>query len=113
VIKKIEAIIRPEALMPLQQALVAAGVPGMSASEVRGLGRQGSQVHLHSGPGLRLDFLRKVRVEIVLDDHQEPEVLRLIEAVNRTGRIGDGKVFTGSMETALRIRTAERGLLAI
>ncbi|MEY4297187.1 MAG: hypothetical protein RLZZ423_366 [Cyanobacteriota bacterium] len=99
--------------MPLQQALVAAGVPGMSASEVRGLGRQGSQVHLHSGPGLRLDFLRKVRVEIVLDDHQEPEVLRLIEAVNRTGRIGDGKVFTGSMETALRIRTAERGLLAI
>jgi nitrogen regulatory protein P-II 1 len=111
--KKIEAIIRPEALMPLQQALVAAGVPGMSASDVRGLGRQGSQVHLHSGPGLRLDFLRKVRVEIVLDDHQEPEVLRLIEAVNRTGRIGDGKVFTRSMETALRIRTAERGLLAI
>ncbi|MFM7653442.1 MAG: P-II family nitrogen regulator, partial [Vulcanococcus sp.] len=85
--KKIEAIIRPEALRPLQRALVAAGVPGMSASEVRGLGRQGSQVHLHTGNGLRLDFLRKVRVEIVLDDHQEAEVLRLIEEVNRTGRI--------------------------
>ena len=111
--KKIEAIIRPEALQPLQQALVAAGVPGMSASEVRGLGRQGSQVQLHTGNGLRLDFLRKVRVEIVLDDHQEAEVLRLIEQVSRTGRIGDGKVFTRSLDTALRIRTAERGLLAI
>ena len=111
--KKIEAIIRPEALRPLQQALVAAGVPGMSASEVRGLGRQGSQVHLHTGNGLRLDFLRKVRVEIVLDDHQEVEVLRLIQQVNCTGRIGDGKVFTRSLDTALRIRTAERGLLAI
>ena len=111
--KKIEAIIRPEALRPLQKALVAAGVPGMSASEVRGLGRQGSQVQLHTGNGLRLDFLRKVRVEIVLDDHQEDEVLRLIEQVNRTGRIGDGKVFTRSLDTALRIRTAERGLLAI
>ena len=95
------------------QVAVAAGVPGMSASEVRGLGRQGSQVHLHTGNGLRLDFLRKVRVEIVLDDHQEAEVLRLIQEVNRTGRIGDGKVFTGSLDTALRIRTAERGLLAI
>ena len=111
--KTIEAIIRPEALLPLQQALVAAGVPGMSASDVRGLGRQGTQVQLHSGPGLRLDFLRKVRVEIVLDNHQENEVLRLIEQVNRTGRIGDGKVFTRTLETALRIRTSEKGLLAI
>ena len=111
--KKIEAIIRPEALRPLQQALVQLGVPGMSASDVRGLGRQGSQVQLHSGPGLRLDFLRKVRVEIVLEERQEQEVLALIERINRTGRIGDGKVFTGSLDTALRIRTAERGLLAI
>jgi len=110
---KIEAIIRPEALLPLQQALLAAGVPGMSISQVRGLGRQGSQVHLHSGNGLRLDFLRKVRVEIVVDAHQQAEVLRLIEAVNRTGRIGDGKVFVRRLETALRIRTAERGVLAI
>jgi nitrogen regulatory protein P-II 1 len=110
---KIEAIIRPEALLPLQQALLAAGVPGMSASDVRGLGRQGSQVQLHTGNGLRLDFLRKVRVEIVVDAHQEAEVLRLIEEVNRTGRIGDGKVFVRSLDTALRIRTAERGLLAI
>jgi nitrogen regulatory protein P-II 1 len=110
---KIEAIIRPEALLPLQQALLAAGVPGMSASDVRGLGRQGSQVQLHTGNGLRLDFLRKVRVEIVVDAHQEAEVLRLIEQVNRTGRIGDGKVFVRSLDTALRIRTAERGLLAI
>lgn len=110
---KIEAIIRPEALLPLQQALLAAGVPGMSASDVRGLGRQGSQVQLHTGNGLRLDFLRKVRVEIVVDSHQEAEVLRLIEEVNRTGRIGDGKVFVRSLDTALRIRTAERGLLAI
>ena len=110
---KIEAIIRPEALRPLQQALLKAGVPGMSTSEVRGLGRQGSQVQLHSGNGLRLDFLRKVRVEIVVDAHQQAEVLRLIEAVNRTGRIGDAKVFVRSLDTALRIRTAERGLLAI
>jgi nitrogen regulatory protein P-II 1 len=80
---------------------------------VRGLGRQGSQVQLHTGNGLRLDFLRKVRVEIVVDAHQEAEVLRLIEEVNRTGRIGDGKVFVRSLDTALRIRTAERGLLAI
>jgi nitrogen regulatory protein P-II 1 len=85
----------------------------MSASEVRGLGRQGTQVQLHTGNGLRLDFLRKVRVEIVVDTHQQTEVLRLIEQVNRTGRIGDGKVFTRSLDTALRIRTAERGLLAI
>ena len=110
---KIEAIIRPEALLPLQQALLAAGVPGMSASDVRGLGRQGSQEQLHTGNGLRLDFLRKVRVEIVVDAQQEAEVLRLIEEVNRTGRIGDGKVFVRSLDTALRIRTAERGLLAI
>jgi len=105
---KIEAIIRPEALLPLQQALLAAGVPGMSASDVRGLGRQGSQVQLHTGNGLRLDFLRKVRVEIVVDAHQEAEVLRLIEEVNRTGRIGDGKVFVIPIESALRIRTGER-----
>ncbi|MBU6353748.1 MAG: P-II family nitrogen regulator [Vulcanococcus sp.] len=111
--KKIEAIIRPEALRPLQQALVQIGVPGMSASDVRGLGRQGSQVQLHSGGGLRLDFLRKVRVEIVLEERQEAEVLGLIERINRTGRIGDGKVFTGPLDTAHRIRTAEQGLLAI
>ena len=111
--KKIEAIIRPEALKPLQQALLNLGVPGMSASDVRGLGRQGSQVQLHTGNGVRLDFLRKVRVEIVLEDQQEAAVLAQIEQVNRTGRIGDGKVFTGSLETAHRIRTAERGLLAI
>jgi nitrogen regulatory protein PII len=85
----------------------------MSASDVRGLGRQGSQVHLHTGNGLRLDFLRKVRVEIVVDAHQEQQVLELIATVNRTGRIGDGKVFTRALDTALRIRTAERGLLAI
>ncbi|MFM7435425.1 MAG: P-II family nitrogen regulator [Vulcanococcus sp.] len=111
--KKIEAIIRPEALRPLQQALVQIGVPGMSASDVRGLGRQGSQVQLHSGGGLRLDFLRKVRVEIVLEERQEAEVLGLIERINRTGRIGDGKVFTRPLDTAHRIRTAEQGLLAI
>ena len=111
--KKIEAIIRPEALRPLQQALLNLGIPGMSASDVRGLGRQGSQVQLHSGNGVRLDFLRKVRVEIVLEDQQEAEVLAQIERVNRTGRIGDGKVFTGRLDTAHRIRTAEQGLLAI
>ena len=93
--KKIEAIIRPEALRPLQKALVAAGVPGMSASEVRGLGRQGSQVHLHTGNGLRLDFLRKVRVEIVLDDYQEAEVLRLIEQVNVDENLTQKKHGTG------------------
>ncbi len=77
--KKIEAIIRPEALLPLQQALVAAGLPGMSASDVRGLGRQDTQV----------------------------------QCAMRTGRIGDGKVFTRTLDTALRIRTAEKGLMAI
>ena len=87
--KKIEAIIRPEALQPLQQP------------------------QLHTGPGLRLDVLRKVRVEIVVEDQQEAGALALIEQANRTGRIGDGKVFTRSLDTALRIHTAERGLLAL
>ena len=111
--KKIEAIIRPFKLDEVKVALVNAGVTGMTISEVRGFGRQKGQTELYRGSEYTIEFLQKIKVEIVVEDSQVDLVVDKIMSVARTGEIGDGKIFVTPVEIVLRIRTSEKDFEAL
>ena len=111
--KKVEAIIRPFKLEDVKLALVNAGIVGMTVSEVRGFGRQKGHTELYRGAEYIVDFLPKVKIEVVLDDDQVDAAIEAIVDAARTEKIGDGKIFVSPIEQALRIRTGETGVDAI
>jgi nitrogen regulatory protein P-II 1 len=112
-LKKIEAIIRPFKLDEVKIALVNAGVVGMTVSEVRGFGRQKGQTERYRGSEYTVEFLQKLKIEIVVEDNQVDMVVDKIIAAARTGEIGDGKIFVYLVDEVVRIRTGERNLEAV
>lgn len=111
--KKIEAIIKPFKLDDVKDALHDTGVSGITVSEVKGFGRQKGHTELYRGAEYVVDFIPKVKIEVVVEDDQVDRVIEAIEAAARTGRIGDGKIFVLPVEQAVRIRTGDRGQDAI
>ena len=111
--KKIEAIIKPFKLDDVKEAVSQAGVQGMTVTEVKGFGRTGGKKEVYRGSAYVVDFVPKVKIEIVVPDELVAEVLAAIETSAKTGRIGDGKIFVTPVEDAVRIRTGERGNDAI
>jgi nitrogen regulatory protein P-II 1 len=111
--KKIEAIIRPFKLDEVKIALVNAGIIGMTVSEVRGFGRQKGQTERYRGSEYTVEFLQKLKVEIVIEDAQVDMVIDKIIAAARTGEIGDGKIFVSPVEQVVRIRTGEKNTDAV
>ncbi|PYN30229.1 MAG: P-II family nitrogen regulator [Candidatus Rokuibacteriota bacterium] len=107
--KKIEAIIKPFKLDDVKAALTGAGIVGMTVTEVRGFGRQKGHTEMYRGGEYTVDFLPKMKIEIVVPDSLADKVVSLVVGAARTGSIGDGKVFVEPLEEALRIRTGERG----
>lgn len=111
--KKVEAIIRPFKLDEVKIALVNAGVVGMTVSEVRGFGRQKGQTERYRGSEYTVEFLQKLKVEIVVEDDQVDMVVDKIITAARTGEIGDGKIFISPIDQVVRIRTGEKDLEAV
>ena len=111
--KKVEAIIKPFRLDAVREALTAEGVEGLTVSEVKGFGRQKGHTELYRGAEYVVDFLPKIKLEVVVPDELVDKVIEAITNAANTGRIGDGKIFVYSMEEAIRIRTGERGEAAI
>jgi nitrogen regulatory protein P-II 1 len=111
--KKIEAIIKPFKLDEVKNALAEVGIQGITVSEVKGFGRQKGHTELYRGAEYTIDFLPKVKVEIVVPDEKCSQVVETIQASAKTGRIGDGKIFILPCEEVIRIRTGERGAAAI
>jgi nitrogen regulatory protein PII len=111
--KKIEAIIKPFKLEDVKEALSEIGIQGMTVTEVKGFGRQKGHTEIYRGSEYTVDFLPKVKLEIVVDDAQVGEVVDKIVATANTGKIGDGKVFVSPVEEAVRIRTGEKGAEAV
>jgi len=107
--KKIEAVIRHFKLEEVKDALTKAGIHGMTVSEVRGFGRQKGHKEQYRGAEYTVDFLPKVKIEVVVDDADEKKVIDKILETARTGNIGDGKIFVSRLEGAIRIRTGETG----
>jgi nitrogen regulatory protein PII len=112
-LKKIEAIIKPFKLDDVKDALHDAGVSGITVTEVKGFGRQKGHTELYRGAEYVIDFLPKVKIEVVVEDSLAYNVIEAIENAARTGRIGDGKIFVFNVEEAIRIRTGDRGADAI
>ncbi len=111
--KKIVAIIRPFKLDEVKIALVNAGVVGMTVSEVRGFGRQKGQTERYRGSEYTVEFLQKLKIEVVIEDAQVDMVVDKIIAAARTGEIGDGKIFVSPIEQVVRIRTGEKNIEAV
>ena len=111
--KKIEAIIKPFKLEEVKDALAALGVEGMTITEVKGFGRQKGHTEIYRGSEYAVDFLPKLKMEIVLPDHKIDAAVTAIISAARTGKIGDGKIFVLPLEQAVRIRTEEKGNHAI
>ena len=111
--KKIEAIIKPFKLDEVKEALQELGVQGMTVIEAKGYGRQKGQTELYRGAEYVVDFLPKIKIEVVVADNHLDRALEAIATAARTGRIGDGKIFVSNIEEAIRIRTGESGLDAI
>lgn len=107
--KKVEAIIKPFKLEEVKDALNALGIQGMTVSEVKGFGRQKGHTELYRGAEYIVDFLPKVKIEVVVKDEILDEVLDAVTNAAKTGRIGDGKIFVIPVENAIRIRTGETG----
>src|ERR1700761_8942186 len=107
--KKIEAIIKPFKLEEVKEALAELGVEGMTVVEVKGFGRQKGHTEIYRGSEYTVDFLPKIKIEIVLGDSQVAGAVSAIVKAAKTGKIGDGKVFVSSIESAVRIRTEETG----
>ncbi|NOY61971.1 MAG: P-II family nitrogen regulator [Gammaproteobacteria bacterium] len=107
--KKIETIIKPFKLDDVREALSEIGITGMTVSEVKGFGRQKGHTELYRGAEYVVDFLPKVKIEIVISDGQLDQCLETITNAARTGKIGDGKVFVTEVERVIRIRTSEEG----
>ncbi|MEZ4295801.1 MAG: P-II family nitrogen regulator [Polyangiaceae bacterium] len=111
--KKVEAIIKPFKLDEVKDALSEVGVQGMTVTEVKGFGRTGGKKEVYRGSAYVVDFVPKVKVEIVVPDGMVWDVINAVERAAKTGRIGDGKIFVTPVEEAVRIRTGERGEDAI
>jgi nitrogen regulatory protein PII len=111
--KKIEAIIKPFKLEDVKDALAGLGVEGMTVSEVKGFGRQKGHTEIYRGSEYTVDFLPKIKIEIVLSDTQVTAAVEAIVKAAKTGKIGDGKVFVSAIENAIRIRTDETGEQAV
>jgi len=109
VMKKVEAIIKPFKLDEVKESLNAIGVRGLTVSEVKGFGRQKGHTELYRGAEYVVDFLPKVKLEIIVSEDLVSNVVETIEKAARTGRIGDGKIFVTSVDEVVRIRTGERG----
>jgi nitrogen regulatory protein P-II 1 len=111
--KKLEAIIKPFKLEEVKEALAALGVEGMTVSEVKGFGRQKGHTEIYRGSEYTVDFLPKLKIEVVLADANANAAVDAIVKAAKTGKIGDGKVFVSSIENAVRIRTEETGEEAV
>src|SRR3970282_2106347 len=111
--KKIEAIIKPFKLDEVKSALAEVGIQGLTVSEVKGFGRQKGHTELYRGSEYTIDFLPKVKIEIVVPDDMAPKIVETILESAQTGKIGDGKLFVSSAEEVIRLRTTERGEEAI
>ena len=111
--KKIEAIIKPFKLDEVKESLSAIGVQGLTVSEIKGFGRQKGHTELYRGAEYVVDFLPKVKLEIIAADEKVAEIVGAIEKSAKTGRIGDGKIFVLPIDEVIRIRTGERGTDAI
>jgi nitrogen regulatory protein P-II 1 len=112
-VKRIEAIIKPFKLEDVKDALSQVGVRGMTVDEVKGFGRQRGHKEIYRGAEYEVDFVPKVRIEVVVDDEMAPLVIDTIAKTARTGKIGDGKIFVSPVEEVIRIRTGERGADAL
>jgi len=111
--KKIEAIVKPFKLDEVRDALGAVGISGMTVTEVKGFGRQKGHTEIYRGSEYTVDFLPKIKIELVVSDEQADGAIDAIVSSARTGKIGDGKVFVATISEAVRIRTDEKGALAI
>jgi nitrogen regulatory protein P-II 1 len=111
--KMVEAIVKPFKLDEVKEALTKAGIQGMTVEEVKGFGRQKGHTELYRGAEYSVDFLPKVKIQILVEDDNASKVVELISASAKTGKIGDGKIFVSSVEEVIRIRTGEKGADAI
>src|SRR5438128_761477 len=111
--KKIEAIVKPFKLEEVKEAIGEIGIEGMTVSEVKGFGRQKGHTEIYRGSEYTVDFLPKIKIELVLPDSQVDSAVSTIIKAARTGKIGDGKVFVSTVDEAVRIRTEEKGELAV
>jgi nitrogen regulatory protein P-II 1 len=111
--KKIEAIVKPFKLEEVKDALSELGIEGMTVIEVKGFGRQKGHTEIYRGSEYTVDFLPKIKIEVVLSDDQAEEAVAAIVKAARTGKIGDGKIFVSNIDSAVRIRTEEKGELAV
>jgi nitrogen regulatory protein PII len=111
--KKIEAIIRPHLLENVKDALQTLGIQGMTISEVRGFGRQKGHTEVYRGSEYKVEFVPKIKLELVLDDEVAEGAIDAIAKTARTGKFGDGKIFVFSVDDAIRIRTGEHGEQAV
>ena len=111
--KKLEAIIKPFKLEEVKEALAELGIEGMTVTEVKGFGRQKGHTEIYRGSEYTVDFLPKVKVEVVLADDMVDKAVSVVVGAAKTGKIGDGKVFVSAIENAVRIRTEETGEQAV
>ncbi len=111
--KKIEAIIKPFKLEEVKDALSEVGIEGMTVTEVKGFGRQKGHTEIYRGSEYTVDFLPKIKLELVISEDKSDEAVAAIVKAAKTGKIGDGKVFVSNIEEAVRIRTDERGVAAV
>jgi nitrogen regulatory protein P-II 1 len=111
--KKIEAIIKPFKLDDVKSALAELGIQGLTVTEVKGFGRQKGHTEIYRGSEYAVDFLPKIKIEVVLADTQVASVVEAIIKAAKTGKIGDGKIFVSSIESVIRIRTGETGEQAV
>ncbi|MEI6873173.1 MAG: P-II family nitrogen regulator [Verrucomicrobiota bacterium] len=107
--KKVEAIVKPFKMEDVKEALLESGIEGMTVTEVKGFGRQKGHTEIYRGSEYTVDFLPKVKFEVVVQDDSVSNVVQAIVKAARTGKIGDGKVFVSGIEDVIRIRTEERG----
>ena len=111
--KKVEAIIKPFKLEDVKEALSELGIEGMTVTEVKGFGRQRGHTEIYRGSEYTIDFIPKVKIEIVTDDNRVEEIIEAIVKAANTSKIGDGKIFISPVEQAIRIRTGETGSAAV
>ena len=111
--KKIEVITRPYKLDEIKEKLTTLGIKGMTVSEVKGFGRQRGHTEVYRGAEYQVDFVPKVKMELVVEDALATEVIKAIQAAAQTGEVGDGKIFVSTIDEVIRIRTGETGNAAI